>query len=138
VILFFLLCVCFAGVILGLGWLIAGSLPRWETPAQIGTRAANEYLASPAFRERSTNAIDTAIADELRKPEYRWFRFVKAMQARLHEADPSLDPAVSIKTAMRTYRDFLADNKIEFGDPRFSWKTADAREVIEEYEIRYW
>lgn len=82
--------------------------------------------------------VDDVVREELRKPKYAWFWFVKHMQARLLEVDRSLSAKRSFQIAKQAYREFLKDEKIEFGDPRYDWTRHGARELIHAYEIDHW
>lgn len=79
-----------------------------------------------------------AIRKVLAGPEYRWFWFVKAMQGRMMDVDPSMDGKLAFDVAMRAYRDFLKEEKIEFGHPDYDWSAAGARDLIEAMEIDHW
>lgn len=37
-----------------------------------------------------------------------------------------------------TLREFLADEKITYGDPAYAWTRHGAEEVAEEYQFRHW
>lgn len=83
-------------------------------------------------------AIGEAVRNRLADPEFAFFHFIKHMQARLLRQDASLSSKASFAIAANTYHAFLADEKIEFGDPRFDWSKAGAETLIYEYEIANW
>lgn len=97
-----------------------------------GVREAIDEATAPG------GAIDRVIHEVLREPQYRWFWFVKAMQARMMEVDPKMDGKVAFHTAARAYRDFLREERIRFGDPAYDWTAAGARDLIQAVEIDYW
>jgi len=66
------------------------------------------------------------------------FRFIKWTQQRLQEVDASLSDKDTFNIAKRAIRQHLADEKIEFGDPRYTWDRDGAREVAQAYEIDHW
>lgn len=82
--------------------------------------------------------LDDAIRKVLAGPRFEWLRFVKHMQARLVEADPSMSDKRSFYMARDNYLAFLKDEGIEFGDPAYDWSRDGARTLIEEMEISYW
>ena len=77
-------------------------------------------------------AVDRAIETNPR------FRFCKAMQMEMLRCDPKMNPRDAWNTAVAALCNFLADEKIGFGDPRFDWSRYGADTLIHEYEIRHW
>jgi hypothetical protein len=65
-------------------------------------------------------------------------RFVLAMASKFLSVDRSMTAEHARSLAVETYHAYLADEKIKFGDPRYDWSPAAAREVADEYECRYW
>lgn len=65
-------------------------------------------------------------------------RFVKQIQWRINEAAPDMDGKESWERAAGALRQFLKDENAMFGDPRFSWDRAGARDLADAYEIDCW
>ena len=117
---------------------------RWAR--RIGENAAREALAEkqPQIRAAIVEAIEPAlkravngiVADYYRKTPR--FRFIKYMQSEMLRIDPNMTPKRSFETARDTLNHFLADEKIEFGDGRYSWDKGGAIDLIHAYEIDHW
>lgn len=97
-----------------------------------GVRQAMDQFTAPGGK------LDEMILAELKKPENRWFWFVKAMQAKMMTVDPAMDGKLAYDVAVSTLRDFLRDEKIKFGDPDYDWSDAGARDLIQAMEIDHW
>lgn len=97
-------------------------------------QAIEEFTSGPKFAA----TLDRIVREQLAKPEYKWFWFVKHMQARLLEVDPTMGGKRAWQLAASTYREFLRSEKIEFGDPQYAWDRDGARDVIQEMEIDHW
>lgn len=82
--------------------------------------------------------LDKAILDALKAPKFKWFWFVKAMQARMLAVDPTMGNKKAYAVALNAYRDFLHEEKIEFGHPDYDWSDDGARDLIDDYEIDHW
>lgn len=114
--------------------------------AAIGRRVAREtvsgFLVSGEFKEhvnKKLNAgIDATLKRILAEPQYRWFWFVKGIQAEMLRVDPTMRPADAFYRARNIYHELLADEKIEFGDPHYDWSDAAARDIAHLYEIDHW
>ncbi len=68
----------------------------------------------------------------------RRFAFVKAMQQKLLSACPKMSPPTAWKMALNNLREYLAEEEIAFGDPRFDWTKQGAIDLITAREIEYW
>ncbi|KQM88616.1 hypothetical protein ASE67_02430 [Sphingomonas sp. Leaf23] len=97
-------------------------------------QAVKDACNSPRFEQ----VLADAVRKRLQQPQFAFLWFIKDMQARLLREDPSMGSEKAFKMAAATYRLFLADEKTEFGDPRFDWSKAGAETLIEEYEIGEW
>lgn len=82
--------------------------------------------------------LDAIVLEVLKQPRNKWFWFVKAMQARVMEVDKTLTGKRAWQIAAAAYREYLKDEKIAFGDPRYDWSRSGARDVIQAYEIDHW
>lgn len=90
--------------------------------------------------QRAIDGIDWdgAIRKALTGPEYKWFWFVKHMQGEMMRVDPSMDGKQAFDVAMVAYKDFLHDEKIEFGDPAYAWDKDGEIDLIHAMEIDHW
>lgn len=86
------------------------------------------HLQSDGFREMVLRELRAAMPH---------FDFVKQIQERLQEASPSLSDKDAYDHAAALFEDFCRDEKCQFGDPRFDWTRAGAREIAEE-DIAHW
>lgn len=91
------------------------------------TREVRDSICRARVREIAGEAIRT-------DPRYS---FVRAMQRRLVQQS-RMSPSIAWNIAARNLREFLADEGVAFGDPRYDWSDAGARTLIEEREISYW
>ena len=98
---------------------------------EIAPQVIRENL--PAIAER----IAADMVKDLWSTEPR-FRFLKWMQWEMQRVDPSLSAERSFAIAKETLRTNLADDKCEFGDPRFAWDEGGAIDLIHAYEIDHW
>jgi hypothetical protein len=94
----------------------------------------DEFIAGPKFAE----TLDRIVREVLATPEYRWFWFVKHMQARMMEVDKRLDGKRAWEIALTAYKEFLRSERIQFGDPRYTWDRDGARDLIQSLEIDHW
>lgn len=94
-------------------------------------RAARK-LVGAAFERHIEAAVDRALTNNPR------IQFVKTMQLEMLACDPKMDPRKAWYAAAAALRNFLEDERCEFGDPRFDWSIDAAVTVIREYEIHYW
>lgn len=97
-------------------------------------KGIDNYLEGPRFKSLLINIID----QELKKPKYAWFWFVKHMQARMMQVDKTLDGKRAWELALNAYREHLKDEKIQYGDDRYDWSKDGAYELIQAYEIDHW
>lgn len=82
--------------------------------------------------------IGAIFREEIKKPEYAPFRFVKVIQWHIQQAQPDLADKQAYEMARRAYATFLSDEKITFGDKRYAWDRAAAKTIAHEYEIDHW
>lgn len=66
------------------------------------------------------------------------FIFIRQIQAELARHDRSLAGDEGLAMARNIFEQHLADEKAEFGDPRFSWDKDGAISLAHAYEIEYW
>lgn len=78
------------------------------------------------------DAVDRAITNSPK------IQFVKAMQMQMLGCDPKMGVREAWDVAVEALRNFLADEEIEFGDPRYDWSRDGAVTLIHEYEIHHW
>lgn len=95
-------------------------------------RSVEAYFASDKFDD----LMSRAIMDALRKNPR--IKFVKTMQMQMLGCDPKMDPREAWDAAVEALRNFLADEEISFGDPRYDWSRGGAVTIIHEYEIHHW
>lgn len=112
-------------------WLRGYLKPSIDRGVKKGVKQAVDNLIT-------SGALDKAILDVLAKPKFKWFWFVKHMQKRMMEIDKTLTGKRAYGIALNTYRDFLNEEKIEFGDPAYDWSEDAARDLIQAYEIDHW
>lgn len=94
---------------------------------RLAEQAVADHIASDAFAER--------IREILR--ENPRFVFIKQMQARYQRRCPNLPDRRAFEIARDTLNSFLADDKIEFGDPRYDWSRSGADTLADE-DLTYW
>lgn len=94
--------------------------------------AVDEFFQSEKFDALLRNSID----EVLRKNPV--IRFVKAMQMEMIRIDPKMDMRAAWDVARGTLKDFIHDEKIEFGDWRYDWSSAGAISLIHTMEIDHW
>lgn len=99
-----------------------------------GIKSGIEKALAP---ENLNPLIDKIVMEELRKPEYAWFRFVKMIQAYLHRADPAISGKEGFEMARSIYIDFLRSEGVKFGDPAYGWGPDDAKALVDE-EVQHW
>lgn len=123
------------GTLLGGVLLIAWALERAKPRplAVICDEAVSDWL-----KNDGKALVQSIFDEEVAKPEYAAFRFVKQIQAELQRVDKSLHDITAFKLAGGVYRQCLQDEKIAFGDPAYSWDAAAARDLAHAYEIDHW
>lgn len=89
--------------------------------------AVSEYFASESFK---------AVLDEMIQSS-PVFRFRKAMQRRYLERRPGLTPKQAWDHAGIALGEHLRGDRIEFGDPRYAWDDAGARDIVDA-DLEYW
>lgn len=62
------------------------------------------------------------------------FPFCVGGQVRLMKA--GYKPQKAWETTVRCLSDFLKDEGVSFGNPRYSWGMDDGAQIVEEYELR--
>jgi hypothetical protein len=65
------------------------------------------------------------------------FDFVKQIQERLQEVDPTMPDKRAYEYAETLFREGCRDEKCQFGDPRFNWSREGARTLADE-DIAHW
>jgi len=89
--------------------------------------AIKRYFDSPEFKAKLSRIVADAPI----------IKFMKAMQAHYIERCPSLTMMQAWEHARINLVSFLADDKIEFGDPRYDWSADGARELVD-VDLSYW
>ena len=99
-------------------------------------QAVTEFVDSPQFREM----VEAADRESLSKlPMDRRLTstgFIRCMALRFWEAGHR-DWVACKQVASRCLREYLADEKINYGDRRYAWDRSGAVEVAES-EIEHW
>ncbi len=99
--------------------------------------AIDDFMASGKLKElveESMYAVfDESLSLNARLTELGW---LWALKLAFHKHGCSR--ADSHKFALDTAAQYLADEKISFGDSGYSWTRDAADEVAEEYEFRHW
>jgi hypothetical protein len=91
-------------------------------------KAFDRYFRSPEFEAILDKAFHNSAA----------VKFIKAMQMEMLRIDPSMDVMEAWEAAKAAGRNFMADEKIKFGDPRYAWDRSAALDLIHEMEITHW
>jgi len=94
-------------------------------------RGVRDTLNSPAF-----NAMLAERFWEIASQNPR-FMFIKRMQARFQQVDPTMPDKRAFEYARGVLNTFLSDEKIEFGDPAYDWSRDGAITLANE-DIEYW
>lgn len=89
-----------------------------------------------AVRETIDKKLDDAIDRAIRANPR--FQFVKTMQLQMLGCDPQMDPRKAWNIAVDNLNIFLADEGIQFGDPRYDWSRDAAVTLIHKQEMHYW
>ena len=84
------------------------------------------------YNRKLDEAIDRAVANNPR------IKFIKAMQMHMLRRSPAMDRRRAWAAAVAALRNFLEDERCEFGDQRFDWTRSGAATLIEEYEMSHW
>lgn len=94
-------------------------------------------MTAPALIRKADVARIREIAGHAIRTDPRYL-FVKDMQRHLIKCDPTMRPPIAWNIAARNLREFLADEGVSFGDPRFDWSPEGAIDLITSREIEYW
>lgn len=105
-----------------LDWLIQ------RTVKQTVDDAVEKHLQSDAFREMVLRQL---------RAEMPHFDFVKQIQARLQEVDPTMPDKQAYEHALNLFNDWCFTEKCQFGDDRFDWTEEGARALADE-DIAHW
>lgn len=89
--------------------------------------------AVAAVRKSVPNIVDTVMNELFAHPAYA---VIAGGQLRLMEA--GVAPREAWDMSRECLRQFLADEKVEFGDNRYAWTADSGREIVEDYEIDHW
>lgn len=113
-------------------WLSAKDTQRRESTQElverVALKTATDYFKSDKFGD--------VIRDVLAKnPRYQ---FTIAVARRFRAVDAAMKADDAFKLAVYTINQFLRDEKIDFGDARFSWGASAATILANEYEIDHW
>lgn len=105
-----------------LGWLIGRTVKRAVHDT------IEQHLRSDAFRNLVLTEFRAAMPH---------FDFVKQIQERLQEADPTMSDKRAYGHAELLFNEWCRDEQCKFGDPRFDWSREGARAVADE-DIAHW
>lgn len=99
--------------------------------------AIDDFMASDRLgeivEERMYVVFDEELRPDARLTELGW---LWALKLTFHKHGCTRPEAHAL--AMSTAAQYLADEKIAFGDPDYSWTRSAAEDVAEEYEFRHW
>ena len=90
--------------------------------------AVEEHLQSDAFRKMVLREIRASMPH---------FDFVKQIQARLQEVEPTMPDKQAYEHALNLFNDWCFTEKCQFGDDRFDWTEDGARALADE-DISHW
>jgi hypothetical protein len=90
--------------------------------------AVESHLKTDGFRQMVLRELRDAMPH---------FDFVKQIQARLQQVDPTMPDKRAYEYAEQLFWDLCRDENCQFGDPRFDWSAAAARTIADE-EIAHW
>lgn len=86
------------------------------------------YFESDAFKA----VIDDILA---KSPAYQ---FVCEIGRHFKRVDPTMSNRGTYELAVSTLREYLADEKISFGDPEYSWDRAGAIAIAQQWQTDHW
>ena len=133
IIIFVAICAVLAAFALCAAYGVAQAIKPPRSIPEICDEAIKTFM-----REKGNQLVADIFAEEVKKPEYACFRFVKMIQWHLKLADPTLPDKRTFEMAMGVWREFVRDEKVKFGDPRYDWTSAGARDLAQAYEIDHW
>ena len=67
---------------------------------------------------------------------HKAYALIAGGQLRLMQA--GIKPVKAWNMSRDCLAEFMKDEKVEFGDPRYAWDAEDGRVLVEEFEIQHW
>lgn len=99
-------------------------------------KGVSDYLASPRFKATVDKVFSEVIEKVIR--ENPKIAFLLAMNAHFRRVCPTMTFRKAQNCAIETLREYLAEEKIKFGDPRYSWTADAAVTVARDYQTDHW
>lgn len=111
----------------------SATLSRSKGGCEMSLESAMRSGIEAGLKKSAPRLVDTVFDALWNHP---WYPFIAGAQCRLIEA--GMKPKAAWELGRKVLIEYVRDEKVEFGDPRYDWGPQGGREVIQDCEIDHW